>query len=222
MVINSLFNLLDDWRFLPSYQLERRADIFFGLHLEAILKEKLGEDKLNLIIPEFPVRKGSLPQDPLYNIDPKIGKNQSFKIDYLAYSKSQNIVYFIELKTDLGSRNSKQDWYLKEAKNLGMYQVLEDLKPIYKASNKNGRIKYEHLFKKLCENGLTKGSNSSFEIVETDIKDEIIYIQPTSDIIDNSIITFRDIINNLKNDSNTEFTKRFLKSLIEWQSECAK
>jgi len=34
MTINELFDLLDDWRNLPSYQLERRADIFFAIHLE--------------------------------------------------------------------------------------------------------------------------------------------------------------------------------------------
>lgn len=29
--IDALFNLLDEWRCLPKYQLERRANIFFAL-----------------------------------------------------------------------------------------------------------------------------------------------------------------------------------------------
>lgn len=42
MITERLFDLLDDWRNLPSYQLERRADIFFALHLEIIIKKALG------------------------------------------------------------------------------------------------------------------------------------------------------------------------------------
>jgi len=36
MKIEKLFDLLDDWRRLPAYQLERRADIIFAVHLEKI------------------------------------------------------------------------------------------------------------------------------------------------------------------------------------------
>lgn len=223
MNINTLFDTLDDWRYLPAYQLERRADIFFALHLKEILL-KLYETEIDLIIPEFPVRKGSLLDDADYNN--KSAKNykpnQSFKIDYLAYSKKEHRIYFIELKTDVGSRNPKQDWYLKEAQKLGIHKILDDLKTIHKASNKNGRIKYEHLFKKLNDAELIKGADTSFEIINAEIKTEIIYIQPTSDIIDNSIITFQKIIELFKNDSNTELTKRFLESLKNWQTDCEK
>ena len=219
MNATKLFDLLDDWRYLPAYQLERRADVFFGMHLKEILHKKYGSE-IDEIIPEFPIRKGSLPQNTLFNKNPKERKNQSFKIDYLAYSNSKNIIYLIELKTDVGSRNLKQDWYLKEAQKLGMHKILDDLKPIYKASNKNGKVKYEYLFKKLSDKGLIKGINASFEIINADLKIEIIYIQPTRATIDNSIITFQDIIDNLKAKSNSELTKRFLKSLKKWQSDC--
>ncbi len=75
MTIHLLFNLLDDWRTLPAYQLERRADIFFAIYLDKILEKHKGV-KINLIIPEFPVRLGSLPDhNPL--------DNRSYKIDCL-------------------------------------------------------------------------------------------------------------------------------------------
>ena len=35
--IDRIFDLLDGWRHLPAYQLERRADIFFGLFLPDVL-----------------------------------------------------------------------------------------------------------------------------------------------------------------------------------------
>ncbi|MBV2194981.1 MAG: hypothetical protein KUL78_00555, partial [Flavobacterium sp.] len=59
MAIDKLFELLDDWRFLPAYQLERRADIFFALHLEKIIEKKFNV-KIDTIIPEFPVRVGEI------------------------------------------------------------------------------------------------------------------------------------------------------------------
>jgi hypothetical protein len=40
-MISKLFHLLDNWRNLPSYQLERRADIFFALYLDKIIKSDI-------------------------------------------------------------------------------------------------------------------------------------------------------------------------------------
>jgi len=74
-MINKLFDLLDDWRHLPAYQLERRADFFFAIHLETILKKLYGLTT-DLIIPEFPVRIGEIPEK-------RSNLNRSFKIDWL-------------------------------------------------------------------------------------------------------------------------------------------
>jgi len=71
--INEIFDNFDDWRHLPPYQLERRSDAFFSICLGIILKETYAE-KIQGIIPEFPVRIGT--------IYPKNGTNRSFKIDY--------------------------------------------------------------------------------------------------------------------------------------------
>ena len=73
--IDQLFDNLDAWRHLPSYQLERRADAFFSIYLARILETKYGEE-IEGLIPEFPVRIGTL--------QPDLETNQSFKIDYLA------------------------------------------------------------------------------------------------------------------------------------------
>ena len=222
--INEIFNALDDWRYLPSYQLERRADIFFAIHLKEILL-KICKTEIDEIIPEFPIRKGSLPEFLKYNnkSSKNYKPNQSFKIDYLAYSKSKNLVYFIELKTEMGSRNKKQDWYLKEAKKLGMNKILEDLKPIQNASNKNGRKKYNYLFEKLVELEWFDGFDEKFKISKAPFNIEIRYIQPIIEDTDDNkelIITFQNIIDKLKDDSNTELTKRFLNSLTNWQPKC--
>jgi len=36
-LIDELFDKLDEWRSLPAYQLERRADIFFAIYLKDII-----------------------------------------------------------------------------------------------------------------------------------------------------------------------------------------
>ena len=71
--ISEIFDNFDDWRHLPSYQLERRSDAFFSIYLGMILKETYAEE-IQGIIPEFPVRIGT--------IYPKKSTNRSFKIDY--------------------------------------------------------------------------------------------------------------------------------------------
>ena len=68
-----VFSLLDQWRHLPAYQLERRADIFFGLFLPHVLDDYLRPSELAVdtrLIPEFPLRQQ--------------GSNRSDKADYFA------------------------------------------------------------------------------------------------------------------------------------------
>ena len=98
--VNKLFDNLDKWRHLPSYQLERRADVFFSAYIGYLLEGNFGYE-IDQVIPEFPVRIGT--------IDPNVATNQSFKIDYLASVMGENKIIFLELKTDDRSRRGKQD-----------------------------------------------------------------------------------------------------------------
>src|SRR3954452_20611879 len=102
---NRIFDLLDGWRHLPDYQLERRADVFFAAFLPEFLSWRLKLDIRPFLIPEFPVRIGT--------IYPTIASNQSCKIDYLALDTTGRHAVFVELKTDSSSRREKQDQYLK-------------------------------------------------------------------------------------------------------------
>jgi hypothetical protein len=104
-MIDKMFDLLDEWRLLPAYQLERRADIFFALYLPHIMNRRFGvEVNHEQIIPEFPLNKKTLELDnkhPDYNL--------SYKVDYLVVCEKSKRVFLVELKTDIGSRRSKQD-----------------------------------------------------------------------------------------------------------------
>ena len=96
--IDVLFDRMDAWRHFPSYQLERRADLFFSLYLPEVLEAKLGFSVADLLVPEFPARIGTIyPENP---------SNQSYKIDYVA--NGLQIVVRIEMMT--GNHN----WLVEE------------------------------------------------------------------------------------------------------------
>lgn len=206
MKINEIFTLLDKWKNLPSYQLERRVDIFFAIHLEKILEYKK-QVNIDLIIPEFPIRKGDLPHHPEFNKKPLLKPNQSFKIDYLCYaSKPIPRIFFIELKTEMSSRNPKQDWYLEQASELGIKRILKGIHTI--KENTKQSDKYENLIDML----------KNIEQLQFDIKPGILYIQPSLKENDNQeeIIIFEEVIKALSNSEDT-LTIRFIQSLKKWK-----
>ncbi|HEV8321235.1 MAG TPA: hypothetical protein VG389_06430, partial [Myxococcota bacterium] len=96
--VADLFVLMDRWRSLPSYQLERRADIFFAPFLAGFVGSMEGVVIAPTIVPEFPVRQ----QD----------SNRTDKVDYVLFSADRTRVFFLELKTDVGSLRTEQNQYL--------------------------------------------------------------------------------------------------------------
>ena len=137
--IASLFDLLDDWRHLPAYQLERRADIFFALFLTDVLNHHLGRRGIQIdprLIPEFPLRHAKT--------------KRSDKVDFFALSTDHQHVFLIELKTDMTSLDDKQLDYLKRALARRTVGLLHDVKFMAQARNPAARSKYFHLLKALA------------------------------------------------------------------------
>ena len=183
-----IFDRLDQWRHLPKYQLERRADIFFSLYIPEVLGWKYGISIHPIIIPEFPIRKGLLPG--IYN------GNDSTNVDYVAVSEARDTVFFIELKTDMGSRRDEQDLYLKQAAAIGLPALLGGIRQIFTGTSKANQSKYLHLLHDLESQELLrlplglddlvyKGNSTGLtelakEIAVTcpDMERRIVYIQP--------------------------------------------
>lgn len=211
MTINKLFDLLDDWRNLPAYQLERRADIFFAIHLDKIIEKLLGT-KIDLIIPEFPVRIGEISKKYPES-------NRSFKIDYLTYSKNENKVYLIELKTDQRSLNKKQDSYLRNSVDIKVKGLVSGLLKIYKVTKQ--KVKYNNLLDKIEKIGWIERDKKTIKHLDIEIEPSVIYIQPLNIENKESVISFDDIIKALS-DSNDFLTKRFIESLEKWKSDTNK
>jgi len=206
MIIERLFDLLDDWRKLPAYQLERRADIFFALYLDRIL-EKLHGIKIDLIVPEFPVRVGEI-------VDKRREQNMSFKVDYFAFSNNAQRVFLIELKTDQRSLRNKQDWYLENAVKLKVSGLISGLLKIYRATKQKN--KYDRLLEKLEAINWIDRANNEILSLNCQIKPEVFYIQPINIHKKKNVISFDEIISVLS-EIDDPIAKRFLKSLENWK-----
>jgi len=219
--IEILFDRMDAWRHLPNYQLERRADVFFSLYLSEVLEVKFGYPFMDQIVPEFPVRIGT--------IYPDIPIDKSYKIDYFALSANADRAAIVELKTDGMSRREKQDDYLRKSQEVGVSLLLGGVLDIFRATK--SKRKYYCLLELLESMGLLEISSQVKEIMSRDALQgvveasheikilkqvneiEIVYVQPNgngSDII--SFEEFRSVVEKHED----PVSKRFAQSLFNW------
>jgi len=141
--LDAVFHHLDLWRHLPAYQLERRADIFFSVYLKGIVEEVTGTPLEDEIIPELPIKRALIwPEHP---------SEKSVKVDYALFAKDRSRVFFVELKTDSGSRRDTQDHYLLTAKRLGFRAIVEGIRSIMQSTT--AQQKYHHLAAALARLG---------------------------------------------------------------------
>ena len=141
--IASLFDLLDRWRHLPSYRLEPRADVFFGLFLPDVLDRHLQPRGIEIdprLIPEFPLGQKET--------------QRSDKADFFTVSTDRSHAFLIELKTDMRSLRESQEGYLKRAVERGLARVLCDVRSMAQARALYARQKYFHLLQAIAALGL--------------------------------------------------------------------
>jgi hypothetical protein len=221
--IDDLFDRMDAWRRLPSYQLERRADLFFSLYLAEAIEARYGFPVNSQILPEFPVRIGA--------IQPGSGSNQSVKIDYLVLSRGGDTAVLVELKTEGRSRRDEQDRYLQAAQAAGLPALVEGVVDIFRATN--AKRKYFYLLEYLESMGLIRmpaqlrdimssrdqrGATATLRHIQITAKAAkmlVLYLQPNGsgpDIL--SFAEFRAVVQ--KHDD--PISRRFVQSLAEWAS----
>ncbi|MFZ5517996.1 MAG: hypothetical protein ACOY90_15225 [Candidatus Zhuqueibacterota bacterium] len=201
-MINYLFDTLEDWRHLPNYQLERRADIFFAIHLKTILKHTHNID-VKAIIPEFPIRIGS--------IYPDKHNNKSYKVDYAVFDSSK--CYLIELKTDDGSAKESQFINYFEAIEIGFESIVKGILDIVEATEDKYKSKYLYLIEKLTNiNAINNGRVSSIY----SFHEKPICIKPTGEDVDKIIVINFMRISRILNQENDGLTIAFRNALDKW------
>lgn len=153
-MIEKLFENLDRWRHLPAYQLERRADVFFGAYLHPFCVERFGAEYSEVVIPEFPLKLGIIWPG-------SSSPSKSVKVDYLLFAPGHAL--FVELKTDAGSRRDTQDEYLVRAEEIGLAPLLEGVVEIARVSSYTD--KYMCLLAELGEAGVLKLPDGFVELI---------------------------------------------------------
>jgi hypothetical protein len=177
--LKEIFDQLIDWKELPSYQAERRLDIFFGYYLERILK-LCGYIRSNdsiKVLPEFPLVNKEK-HDGRWKAKTKVVKGKESEqwrpkhIDFLVTDGSQCIA--IELKTDNKSISDAQldyyDMFMDETWNV----IKGDIETLYKHTDEKG--KYQILIDHL-KDGMWQNIKSK----------KVVYIQPQIDEKDEEI-----------------------------------
>ncbi len=224
--IDELFGLLDDWRNLPAYQLERRADIFFGLYLKDILSNHFNEEIMKndelVVIPEFPLLKKVTQEKDKENY-------LSNKVDYFVWNKSKQMGYFVELKTDTKSIRGKQHAYLLDATCDDLYSIINNILRII-IESKSSSIKYLNLLKNLQVAEVIEGfitpktktwrkelKHQTIKVpkIIANKKIKLVYILPKQ--FGNNI-TFNEIYFLLK-ERRDGLSEHFCKALIKWENE---
>ncbi|RLB52661.1 MAG: hypothetical protein DRJ42_14240, partial [Deltaproteobacteria bacterium] len=186
--IDQMFLHLDRWRHLPAYQLERRIDIFFSVYLVDVLREITGDDLVDTIIPELPLKRDL--------VVPGNSSHHSVKVDYAVFTRSRDKVYFVELKTDDQSRRTEQDDYLNRAQALGFRPIVDGIRQIL--LHTDAHQKYFHLAHSLAALGyldlpddlatfhypqVRRGLTERLEAIETTGPEsaiEVVYVQPNA------------------------------------------
>lgn len=219
--VDEVFDLLDRWRHLPAYQLERRADIYFALYLREVLEAELGVELDPRLIPELPIRRDL--------VFPETPSKQSVKVDYAAFERGHGRVWFVELKTDAGSRRDAQDTYLERAKALGFRAIAEGLRDILQATN--APQKYFHLATAMADHGVfelpegletyvhptpRRGLTRELQKIRvmSDAAIEVVYVQPHADGT-KGLIDFATFARHV-DQHDDPLSRRFARSLREW------
>ncbi len=152
-----VFRLMDNWRHLPGYRLEARSAPIFALFLRDVLSRRLNVDLHPLIIPEFPLHAVTLYGKEKLD-EMRAGKkraprdNQSYNVDYVAFSRNRQTAFLVELKTDMSMLSRAQEEYLCLARERKLGPLVSGIVEICKESKK--RRKYVHLLHHLANLGL--------------------------------------------------------------------
>jgi hypothetical protein len=223
-MMNAIFDRLDDWRHLPNYQLERRADIFFSMYLKGFLEQQTNLPLSDIIIPEFPLKRDL--------IWPDLPTNKSVKVDYVLFTEDKRKVLFVELKTDSSSRRDAQDEYLSRAKEVGFHRFVEGFKDILLATS--AHQKYFHLAKMLADTGFLRLPDGieeylypsprpgltkllkQIKVTPLQPEIEILYLQPISNG-DAGVKSFDQFAAYVAQFGDT-LSQRFAQSLKSWQT----
>ena len=208
---NEYFKMMIDWKKLPAYRAEPRIDSLIGYYLKDILSSMLG-DEITGIIPEFPLRKGTVKSKLKTNEYP----DSSYKVDFFCIG-SKRINYLVEFKTDGKSLRPEQDKYLLSAEDIGTEQIIKGVFQILEATSNQYVKKYKWLIAKMQKLGLLDESQQ-YSGLNPELKK--IYVIPFNEVKSPDIVDFKDIVEWFEKKPNKDtFELELMKTLQIWHDE---
>ncbi|WP_017212384.1 hypothetical protein [Clostridium beijerinckii] len=201
------------WKSYPNYRAEPRVDWILALAIPLLL-EKEFHSRCKLLLPEFPLRKGTL--------DSEIAEkefNRSVKVDFYCLLEDGNHI-LSELKTDSNSVNKKQLEYLRKAASIKVHSIFEGL--ILISDKTKANEKYQSYIKVLQDNGIYNLNNEVNESRKK--KFNVVFISPEKIHNVSELQTgmkkikyyeLKDLVSILKN-SDDEFIRGIANVISEW------
>lgn len=140
--IEQLMDHIMEGVMIPKVQVERAVGPIIGMFIDQVLSETFGEELVTLC-PEFPIRKCGIDGS---------GHNQSTNIDWLMFSRTNNYLLFLELKTTDTTFDQKQlEIYLALKEMIkhpnGAAFLIDDIERICEASLEHG--KYQNVLDRI-------------------------------------------------------------------------
>lgn len=129
------FSWLQKWRAQPGYQLERRVDALLAPFLAAFLETRFGEGaSVELVTSELPIPKGLLAVGA--GGTPEKPRRDHVSADFLLLRHRPDPAWILlELKTDMGSRDDREDENYRAVAGKTMRQVLAALRSAKKGTS---------------------------------------------------------------------------------------
>ena len=201
-LINEIFDNMDKWRHIPSFQLTA----FFELFVARILEFKYNVEIVGLL-PWIPTTITL--QNP----------NFSYRIDYLAKVRDADKLFFVDIESYQSRRHRKQYRVLEDVKEVGMENLLKDLE--YKYHHPRGKCLYSALFAELERLGfIHMGEDGRYKPIEKEYEIQTVYIQPQNLEGDKNVLSFYEVAEVLSR-MDDPISTRFASSLILWAEYAA-
>lgn len=187
------------WKNLPAYKAEPRVDWILALALPAYLEKKYNS-KVQLLLPEFPIRKGTI-----NSYVKKEQSNLSTKVDFYCLLEGNKHV-LIEFKTDNNSINNDQLETLKKLTEIEVLTILDGIKIL--RNHSESKAKYD-----IYINALESANAYN---TPKDISFEALYVAPNvSGVAGVNTLNLSELCNILE-ESNDEFIRSLGKVVSTW------
>jgi hypothetical protein len=139
-LINDVFDYLDKCRYLPTFELERRADVFFAVQMKKIFAGFKPEETVLDILPEFPIS----------NLDKK---SRACRVDYAVLTLiTENSETAENAENAKNAQNPEDTETTENAQNAKNAQYREDTETAENAQNAKNTKKKQLYYVELKTN----------------------------------------------------------------------